>query len=177
MDIENEYFLVTFKSRVDYTIAVSGGPWMLFEHYLVVEPWTVDFSTSQPHPNHVVAWIRLLGLPVTLYQKSMIMAIGGSIRPVVKIDYQTESGRRGRFARMAISIDLRKPLVLKLLINGRLQVVEYESLPTICFECGKYGHMRDICPTTTVGTTRDVPLSSDLPMSSATPSPDEPFGP
>ncbi|KAK8560631.1 hypothetical protein V6N13_003316 [Hibiscus sabdariffa] len=24
-------------------------------------------------------------------------------------------------------------------------VVEYESLPTICFECGKYGNVRDIC--------------------------------
>ncbi|KAK8607663.1 hypothetical protein V6N13_046272 [Hibiscus sabdariffa] len=25
-------------------------------------------------------------------------------------------------------------------------VVEYESLPTICFECGKYGHVQDIFP-------------------------------
>ncbi|KAK8578841.1 hypothetical protein V6N12_069185 [Hibiscus sabdariffa] len=76
----------------------------------------------------------------------MITAIGECIGPVIKIDYQTECGRRGRFARMAISLDLRQPLVSKLLINGRLQVVEYESLPTICFECGKYDHVKDICP-------------------------------
>ncbi|KAK8494133.1 hypothetical protein V6N12_009730 [Hibiscus sabdariffa] len=177
MDIENEYFLVMFKSRVDYTKAISGGPWMLFGHYLVVEPWTVDFFTFQPHSNRVVAWIRLPGLLVTLHQKNMIMAIGKCIGPVIKIDYQTESGRRGCFARMAISIALRKPLVSKLLINGHLQVVEYESLPTICFECGKYGHVRDICPTTGTEKTKDVAPSSGFPVSPAAPSPDEPFGP
>ncbi|KAK8493321.1 hypothetical protein V6N12_000534, partial [Hibiscus sabdariffa] len=29
MDIENDYFLVTFKSRSDYSNAISGGPWMI----------------------------------------------------------------------------------------------------------------------------------------------------
>ncbi|KAK8577902.1 hypothetical protein V6N13_076578 [Hibiscus sabdariffa] len=56
-------------------------------------------------------------------------------------------------------------------------VVEYESLPTICFECGKYGHVRDICPTTGTEKTKDVAPSSGFPVSPAAPSPDEPFGP
>ncbi|KAL4362829.1 hypothetical protein GQ457_04G015580 [Hibiscus cannabinus] len=167
MDIENDYYLVTFKSHPDYSKAVSGGPWVLFGHYLVVEPWTVDFSASQSHPNRVMAWIRLPGLPVTLYQRSIITAIGECIGPVIKIDYQTESGCRGRFARMAVSLDLRKPLVSKLFINGRLQVVEYESLPTICFECGKYGHVKDVCPVgnnaKAVDTTISVPPVIDTP--------------
>ncbi|KAK8715888.1 hypothetical protein V6N13_043213 [Hibiscus sabdariffa] len=47
---------------------------------------------------------------------------------------------------MAIRIDLNKPLVSKLLVNGKVQVVEYESLPTICFNCGKYDHVSDTCP-------------------------------
>ncbi|KAK8683425.1 hypothetical protein V6N13_039486 [Hibiscus sabdariffa] len=47
---------------------------------------------------------------------------------------------------MALRLDLNKPLVSKLLINGQMQVVEYESLPTICFTCGKYGHVSEFCP-------------------------------
>ncbi|KAK8662350.1 hypothetical protein V6N13_091929 [Hibiscus sabdariffa] len=47
---------------------------------------------------------------------------------------------------MAISVDLSKPLVSKLLVNGRLQLVEYESLPVICFHCGCYGHAQEGCP-------------------------------
>ncbi|KAL4378119.1 hypothetical protein GQ457_02G027990 [Hibiscus cannabinus] len=175
MDIENDYFLVTFKSSSDFSNAISGGPWVLFGHYLVVEPWTVDFSTSQSHPNRVLAWIRLTGLPVTLYQRSKITAIGECIGPVIKIDYQTESGCRGRFARMAISLDLRKPLVSKLFINGRLQVVEYESLPTICFECGKYGHVKDMCPIANTAGADSV--TSIEPVASTPSMTDEPFGP
>ncbi|GMI67904.1 hypothetical protein HRI_000459700 [Hibiscus trionum] len=46
---------------------------------------------------------------------------------------------------MAIKIDLRKPLISKIVINGNVQIVEYESLPTVCFGCGKYGHSQDAC--------------------------------
>ncbi|KAK9017890.1 hypothetical protein V6N11_000890 [Hibiscus sabdariffa] len=146
MDIENDYFLVSFHARSDYLQALAGGPWTIFGHYLTVQQWISEFSTSAPYPTKVMVWIRLPGLPVTLYKRSIIEEIGASIGPVVKLDYQTESGRRGRFARMALSIDLSKPLISKLIVNGRVQLVEYESLPVICFQCGRYGHAKEGCP-------------------------------
>ncbi|KAL4364167.1 hypothetical protein GQ457_04G022410 [Hibiscus cannabinus] len=146
MDIENDYFLVTFRSPVDYLHVLADGPWTVFGHYVSVEPWSEDFSTAQPYPSNIVAWIRLPGLPVTLYKRSLITELGECIGRVLKLDYQTETGRRGRFARMAIRVNLNKPLVSKIVVNGRTQLVEYESLPTICFHCGKYGHVTDNCP-------------------------------
>ncbi|KAK8554740.1 hypothetical protein V6N13_093714 [Hibiscus sabdariffa] len=47
---------------------------------------------------------------------------------------------------MALSVDLSKPLISKLIVNGRVQLVEYESLPVICFHCGRYGHAKEGCP-------------------------------
>ncbi|MBA0638387.1 hypothetical protein Godav_000109 [Gossypium davidsonii] len=47
---------------------------------------------------------------------------------------------------MAVYVDLEKPLVSHILINGRKQNVEYESLSTICFHCGRYGHVENSCP-------------------------------
>lgn len=44
---------------------------------------------------------------------------------------------------MVVSVDLTKPLVFKIRIEGHLQWVEYEGLPTICFECGYYGHLQE----------------------------------
>ncbi|MBA0696459.1 hypothetical protein Goari_003010 [Gossypium aridum] len=38
---------------------------------------------------------------------------------VVKLDMNTDSRTRGRFARMVIYVDLEKPLVSHVLINGR----------------------------------------------------------
>ncbi|KAK8579314.1 hypothetical protein V6N12_069641 [Hibiscus sabdariffa] len=105
-DIENDYFLATFRARSEYLSALADGPWTIFGHYLTVEPWIVDFSTSQPYPSKIIAWIRLLGLPTTLYKRSLITEIDECIGRVILIDYQTESGKRGRFMRMAVSIDL-----------------------------------------------------------------------
>ncbi|KAK8495558.1 hypothetical protein V6N12_073333 [Hibiscus sabdariffa] len=119
---------------------------MIFGHYLIVEPWSTYFSTSQPHLTKVIAWVRLLGLSVTLYKRSLIAEIGEYVGRVIKIDYQTENGCRRRFTRMVVRLDLAKPLTSKIMINGHIQIVEYEALPTICFRCGKYCHVNDICP-------------------------------
>ncbi|MBA0575734.1 hypothetical protein Golob_000052, partial [Gossypium lobatum] len=47
---------------------------------------------------------------------------------------------------MAVYVDLEKPLVYRILINGRKQNFEYESFSTICFHCGRYGHVKNSCP-------------------------------
>ncbi|KAK9037165.1 hypothetical protein V6N11_022086 [Hibiscus sabdariffa] len=86
------------------------------------------------------------GLPITWYKRSLIAAIGERIGKVVKIDYQTDYGCPGRFVRMASKVNLRKPRVSKIVINGLLQVVEYESLSVVCFNCGIYGHNSDLYP-------------------------------
>ncbi|KAK8499601.1 hypothetical protein V6N11_025514 [Hibiscus sabdariffa] len=50
MDIENDYFLVTFRNHSDYLHALVGGPWTIFGNYLTVESWTENFTPSQSHP-------------------------------------------------------------------------------------------------------------------------------
>ncbi|TYI36370.1 hypothetical protein ES332_A03G136500v1 [Gossypium tomentosum] len=46
---------------------------------------------------------------------------------------------------MAVYVNLEKPLVSQILVNGRTQMVEYESLSTIYFHCGRYGHVENMC--------------------------------
>ncbi|KAK5836682.1 hypothetical protein PVK06_012480 [Gossypium arboreum] len=49
---------------------------------------------------------------------------------VIKIDLKIDKGARGQFARFAVQVDLRKPLVSRIRIASRVYKVEYESLPT-----------------------------------------------
>ncbi|KAA3465048.1 GroES-like zinc-binding alcohol dehydrogenase family protein [Gossypium australe] len=93
-----------------------------------------------------MAWIRILELPGYLYKHKILAEIGEMVRKVVKMDLNTDSRVRGRFARMAVYINLEKPLVSQILVNGSPQRVEYESLLTICFHCGRYGHVKENCP-------------------------------
>ncbi|MBA0630553.1 hypothetical protein Godav_002640 [Gossypium davidsonii] len=145
MDVENGYYLVRFQSRDDYDLALTQGPWIVFGHYLTVQPWTIDFDPLRPFPSVVMAWISFPGLPGFLYRKRILEEIGNLVGQVVKLDIKTDSGARGQFARMAVSIDLEKPLTSQVSINGRMQRVEFEALPTVCFSCGNYGHLKSSC--------------------------------
>ncbi|MBA0631919.1 hypothetical protein Godav_000746 [Gossypium davidsonii] len=100
MDLKNDYFLVKLQEEDDYVRALTKGPWIVFGHYLTMQPWTEYFSMSQPYPSNVVIWIRFPGVP------------GSRIK-----------------------------------VDGRVQRVEYESLPNVCFACGHYGHMKESCLT------------------------------
>ncbi|KAK5776932.1 hypothetical protein PVK06_044897 [Gossypium arboreum] len=57
MDIENGYFIAKFQSTDDYDKILSQGPWVIFGHYLTVQPWTIDFNPSLPYPNMILTWI------------------------------------------------------------------------------------------------------------------------
>ncbi|PPD80711.1 hypothetical protein GOBAR_DD22375 [Gossypium barbadense] len=146
MDIENGYFLVKFQNKLDCEKALSEGSWIIFGQYLTVQPWSLAFDPTQAYPNVVMAWIRFPGLPGYLYNHKIITEIGGTVGKVVKLDMNTDNRTRGRFARLAVYINLEKPLVSHILINGRKQNVEYESLSTICFHCGRFGHVENSCP-------------------------------
>ncbi|KAH1115167.1 hypothetical protein J1N35_008545 [Gossypium stocksii] len=117
--------------------------------------WTIShrsaldqrFQLDATYPTVVLAWIRLPGLLGFLFRQKIVKAIGGLIGKVVKLDLQTDNRSRGRFTRLFMFLNLEKPLVSKVLVDGAVQRVEYKALPTVCFECGKYGHVKDFCPT------------------------------
>ncbi|KAL4347946.1 hypothetical protein GQ457_17G010650 [Hibiscus cannabinus] len=66
-------------------------------------------------------------------------------RRIFRIDYNTTEGKRGCFTRFSIVVDLNKPLVPGIIIDGVQQRVEYKGLPTICYSCGRYAHTDDVC--------------------------------
>ncbi|MBA0779445.1 hypothetical protein Gotri_003695 [Gossypium trilobum] len=67
-----------------------------------------------------MAWIQMPDLPGYLYNKKILEEIGGLIGKVTKLNINTDNGLRGWFARMAIF--------------------------SICFSCGRYGHVKELCP-------------------------------
>ncbi|MBA0812726.1 hypothetical protein Gohar_026666 [Gossypium harknessii] len=47
---------------------------------------------------------------------------------------------------MTVFVNLDKPLIPQVLVNGKAQRMEYEALPSICFGCGRYGRTKNLCP-------------------------------
>ncbi|KAL4272914.1 hypothetical protein GQ457_13G010250 [Hibiscus cannabinus] len=145
IDLDNEYYLVRFAIEDDFHKVLSGGPWVIYGSYLTVQPWSRHFNSEEDHPSHIMVWVRLPKLPYRYYTKSLFKYIAATIGDIVRVDYNTEEGKRGRSARLAIIVDLKKPLISGIIIDGKRQDIEYDGLPSICFKCGKYGHMKESC--------------------------------
>ncbi|XP_024035693.1 uncharacterized protein LOC112096477 [Citrus clementina] len=145
IDLENNYYLIRLNSFEDAVCALTEGPWVIFGHYLTVQPWTPSFDSTITEVDSAVVWIRLPGMAFHLYDKRVLRKIGQLVGDVIKIDYRTELRERGKLARIAIRVSLTQPLVSRFNLDGRIQKVEYEGLPIICYQCGKYGHNSTAC--------------------------------
>ena len=105
-----------------------------------------DFDATTNRVDRIVAWIRLSGINIHFYHKTIIRRLGQIVGPVIKIDYLTAAAQREKFARIVVQLDLEKPLVSQFNFEGRVQKVEYENLHLICFCRGKFDHYQDACP-------------------------------
>ncbi|MBA0583364.1 hypothetical protein Gorai_014224, partial [Gossypium raimondii] len=90
--------------------------------------------------------VHILGFSGSLYKRSIVQENESLIGKVVKIDLQTDKGLRGQFAWFPVQVNLSKPLISKIWITSRIHRIEYESLPSICFQHGRFGHLREGCP-------------------------------
>ncbi|KAH1056755.1 hypothetical protein J1N35_034820 [Gossypium stocksii] len=74
------------------------------------------------------------------YGKGLLKIIEDVVGQVMKVDYNTTLTKRGRFARIVIFVDLNILLVTFVGLDGVPQHIEYEGLPTVCCDCGRFGH-------------------------------------
>ncbi|XP_024038245.1 uncharacterized protein LOC112097293 [Citrus clementina] len=145
IDLENNYYLVRFRSVEDAMDALTKGAWLIMSHYLTVQPWTPSFDFTNTALDQVTIWIHLPGLAVHLYDRKILQKLGQLVGTVIKIDSTTASSTRGRFSHLAVSISLTRPLVSQFELDGKIQKVEYKGLPIICYKCGRYGHSSNKC--------------------------------
>ncbi|MBA0855078.1 hypothetical protein Goshw_008921, partial [Gossypium schwendimanii] len=59
-----------------------------------------------------------------MYKHKILVETGGLVGKVTKLDLNIDNRIRGRFTRMAVYVNLNKPLVSHIIINGKIQKVE-----------------------------------------------------
>ncbi|PNY06441.1 hypothetical protein L195_g002907 [Trifolium pratense] len=152
LDIGHGFFMVKFDLEADREKVINGGPWMIFDHYVAIRPWTTDFIASQVKINKTLVWIRFPNLGMEYYDESLLLALATAVGRPIKVDIRTLDASRGKFARVCIEIDLDKPVVGKVWFRDFWYHVEYEGLHLLCKRCGVYGHVARNCVTTPTGT-------------------------
>ncbi|CAN1133322.1 hypothetical protein LINPERHAP2_LOCUS7577 [Linum perenne] len=134
------FYVVNFETIFDYEHALFGGPWMVNDHYVVIQEWRPYFRLEETFLSTLRVWVCLLGIPFEYFDSKILKFIGDRIGKTVRIDHTTLEGSRGNFARIYVEVDLSKPLLSKYRLRRRVRRIEYEGFHLICFNCGCYGH-------------------------------------
>ncbi|KAA8549778.1 hypothetical protein F0562_001205 [Nyssa sinensis] len=145
LDLGYGYFLFKFDSQANCARVVTGGPWVIMDHYLTVRRWEPKFQPALAQVLKTAMWIRLRGVPVEYYDKRVLTEVGRKLGKPLKNDSNTVAAARGKYACLCLEIDLMKPLKTSLNLDGITIQVEYESVHAVCFECGRAGHMKEWC--------------------------------
>ncbi|XP_058786104.1 uncharacterized protein LOC131660794 [Vicia villosa] len=145
IDLSNDYYLVAFSHEDDKKVAISKGPWFIYDHYLTVKDWRPNFQPDCDSIVEVAVWVRISGLPIEYYDPKSLTAFGNRIGSTIKVDKTTIKQERGKYARICVTVDLTKPLLAMFEINGSCYKVEYEGLHLLCLACGRYGHYKEGC--------------------------------
>lgn len=145
IDMPRGFLAVHFGSNEDYKHALFEGPWMIADHYLLVQRWRPNFLNSAKKESKVAVWVRIPELPLELYNKTFLERVGNALGSFLKMDHLTSIQSRGQFARFCTEIDLAKPLLPFVMFRGAKVKLEFEGLHAVCFKCGVYGHRAGTC--------------------------------
>ncbi|CAI0424058.1 unnamed protein product [Linum tenue] len=132
------YFLVRFTSGIDYERALTGGPWMMGENYLMVHMWDRHFNPYEHEISSTLVWARLLEIPIHFFHPEAVMKIGRRIGKPIRVDPATRTGAQSYYARVCVQVDLTKPLLSHFRIDGKKYFIQFEGLERIYLQCGKY---------------------------------------
>jgi hypothetical protein len=146
IDLGKEYFLVYFSNEEDYNKALEDGPWLIYDHYLIVRQWSPNFYPNEATIDSASVWVRIPDLPIEYYDAKVLHFIGDRIGKTVKVDKNTLFQERGKYARLCVEVDLTKTLLATFELKGRFYKIEYEGLHMLCRTCGKFGHYIEGCP-------------------------------
>ncbi|KAI9085064.1 hypothetical protein K1719_033056 [Acacia pycnantha] len=144
--LSNEYYIVSFSSKEDRDYAYYEGPWMIDDHYLLVQQWRPNFNPRKADGQKKVAvWFRIPDFPLEFCTVESLGMIGNMIGTIITIDRSTSIYDKGEFARICVEVDLQKPFLPAFTVFGEHKQLVYEGLHLVCFRCGVYGHAKESC--------------------------------
>ncbi|XP_075655267.1 uncharacterized protein LOC142625512 [Castanea sativa] len=146
VNLEKGFFLIRFSLKEEYERVLKDGPWFVGGHDLSIRNWEPNFKPSTTSVTSVVVWIRLPELPIKYYKPSVLRELSQAIGLVLRVDTYTATESRGRFVRICVQINFKKPLIKLIRTGGVEQPVLYKVINSLRFSYGRIGHKVECCP-------------------------------
>ncbi|KAJ4826498.1 hypothetical protein Tsubulata_024814 [Turnera subulata] len=110
-----------------------GGPWTIFKNVHCVQPWTPDFRASTGRIDKVAICVHFPEVKVNRYHPQILTTLGNLVGSSLKLDENSVTVKRGKFAKVAVVVDLEKPLQETVTLDGEQIHVVYEGIPQIYY--------------------------------------------
>ncbi|XP_057453024.1 uncharacterized protein LOC130744879 [Lotus japonicus] len=75
LDVGNGFFMAKFDCQEDREKVISGGSWMVFDHYLAVSTWSLKFISPAAKVKRTLAWVCIPSLDVAFYDESFLLSV------------------------------------------------------------------------------------------------------
>ncbi|CAN1120720.1 hypothetical protein LINPERHAP2_LOCUS375 [Linum perenne] len=87
----------------------ASGPWLIGDHYVVLEEWRPNFEPGYSQVNTIRAWVRLSGLLLENFDVGILKLVGYKIEKTIRVDDTTLFCLRGNYVRMEAPCVVGKP--------------------------------------------------------------------
>jgi len=150
-DLGENHFLFTFLQAAGKKRALEEGPWMFGKDLVVMVDYDAMKTIEEMDFSFIPIWIRVMKLPLGMMTRATGEAIGEEIGTFMCMDLDDNDSVVGRFLRIKVRLDVRKPLMRGVTVCvGKEEKplwcpVEYEFLPDFCYTCGIIGHTDRSC--------------------------------
>lgn len=85
-DLGNQFYIVSLVDDLDYERKVFCGPWIISDHYLIVQKWYPNFDLETFSISKLMGWIRVPHLSFEFFTKCILVKIGSCFGRVLRID-------------------------------------------------------------------------------------------
>jgi hypothetical protein len=153
-DLGENLFLFTFTQAAGKRRVLEDGPWMFGKDLVVMADFDESKSIEELEFIYIPVWVRVSKLPLGMMNKAVGEAIGGEMGEFVEMEKEEDVSAVGRFLRVKIRWDIRKPLMRGVMVQAEGKEgkprplwcpVAYEYLPDFCYTCGLIGHIDKEC--------------------------------
>ncbi|KAI0529189.1 hypothetical protein KFK09_001736 [Dendrobium nobile] len=132
-------------------LRLRSCPFRMVNEFIVgMDRWSAAFDPNTFKGVLAPVWVRFPCLPLYCWDEDNIAKIASCLGTPMYIDGNTFRWGKWEFARVCVRIDLEKKLLNGVWVDGSagrfFQRVEYEKIDLLCYQCGRVGHNREICP-------------------------------